>query len=291
MLSEETRRSSETDALSLVISRLGLDADWFFSGTMCGRTAFDEACGHLHLIRRGPARLVAPGAEPLAIVRPSVVLYTRPRFHEIVADDASGADLVCARISFGGGDANPLLIGLPDRFVIGLEDLPGLAETLTLLFEEAFAENHGNRAAVTLLLQLLLVMLFRYCVRQGLTDTGLLAGLAEPRLARVLKDMHGAPEQNWSVESLADAAGMSRANFAALFRARIGLPPADYLTALRLSIAKRELTAGRPLKAVAGAVGYASTTALSRAFARRFGCNPRQWLERQGLREPDGLTP
>ncbi len=281
LLSEETRQSSKDDPLSLVLSRLGLATDLFFSGTMCGRSAFDTPYGHLHVVRRGPATLHAPGCEPVEIDRPSLVLYPRAIAHDLVADDMAGADLVCARLSFGGDDANPLLVGFPDRFIIGLDELSGLERTIALLFEEAFADAYGSRAAINALMQVLLVMLFRFCVNRGLIDTGLLGGLADSRLGRSLQAVHAAPERNWSVESLADEAGMSRANFAALFKARVGMPPADYLTTLRLAIAKQRLRAGRSLKAVAGEVGYASTTALSRAFTRRFGCNPREWLARK----------
>ena len=44
---------------------------------------------------------------------------------------------------------------------------------------------------------------------------------------------------------------MSRSSFAAAFKQRIGISPGDYLTTLRLALAKQALLQGRPLKAVA----------------------------------------
>lgn len=284
MLSEETRHSSETDALSLILSRFGADADMFFSGTLCGRSSFDDPHGHLHLVRRGPATLIAANSPPVEVIEPSLVLYPRPQPHEIVADDAAGAELLCARLSFGGGAANPLLLGFPPRFVISLDRLSGLEQAITLLFAEASAADLGNRTTINLLMRVLLALLFRFCIQEGMMETGLLAGLSDPRLARALKAMHETPARPWNIETLADEAGMSRASFAALFRQRIGQPPAEYLTTMRLAMTKQELRAGRSLKAVARAVGYASPTALSRVFARRFGCTPRHWLEQQAER-------
>ena len=94
--------------------------------------------------------------------------------------------------------------------------------------------------------------------------------------------MHRAPEAELNIERLAEIAGMSRSTFAAAFKGRIGVSPGDYLTTLRMAVARQALLAGRPLKTVAAETGYKSPTALARAFQRQFGCAPREWLARQG---------
>ena len=48
--------------------------------------------------------------------------------------------------------------------------------------------------------------------------TGVLAGLADPRLAKALTAMHEAPKKSWTLEDLAGIAGMSRTRFAEHFR-------------------------------------------------------------------------
>ena len=93
--------------------------------------------------------------------------------------------------------------------------------------------------------------------------------------------MHENPAADLNIEQLAEIAGMSRSSFAAAFKKRVGASPGDYLTTLRLALAKQALRQDRPLKAVAPLVGYKSTTALARAFQRQFGCGPREWLARQ----------
>jgi hypothetical protein len=50
--------------------------------------------------------------------------------------------------------------------------------------------------------------------------------------------MHKHPETSWSLEELAQHAGMSRARFAAHFRKVVGVTPFDYLTDWRLGIAQ-----------------------------------------------------
>jgi transcriptional regulator GlxA family with amidase domain len=88
--------------------------------------------------------------------------------------------------------------------------------------------------------------------------------------------MHDAPDKDWTLEWLADTAGMSRTSFANVFRDVIGVTPGNYLSRWRLTLAKGLLSEGAPLKGVAQAVGYASPAALSRAYTRQFGFTPRE---------------
>ena len=102
--------------------------------------------------------------------------------------------------------------------------------------------------------------------------------------------MHDAPASAWSLEELANVAAMSRARFAARFKAVTGTTAAEYLTSWRLLAAKRLLANGKAPKAVAHEVGYANASALARAFTRKFGMSPLTWLSTQ--EEPDaGETP
>jgi AraC-like DNA-binding protein len=48
-----------------------------------------------------------------------------------------------------------------------------------------------------------------------------------------------------------------------------------------MQLAQQGLQAGRGMKELAEELGYASASALSRAFSARLGCSPRAW--RQGL--------
>jgi AraC-like DNA-binding protein len=116
---------------------------------------------------------------------------------------------------------------------------------------------------------------------------GLIAGLSEPRLARCLAQIHAAPGQAWTLERMAQAAGMSRTRFATLFRQVLGETPADYLADWRLSLARTALSQGRPIKQLAGELGYANPSALSRAFAARTGQSPREWLRASSAASAD----
>ena len=112
---------------------------------------------------------------------------------------------------------------------------------------------------------------------------GILAGLADPRLAKAITAMHERPEQSWSLEQLAESAGMSRARFAVHFREMVGMTPLDYLTDWRIGIAQSQLKAGKSLKLVAPAVGYMSPAAFTRVFSQRIGVSPTEWVSQRSL--------
>lgn len=82
----------------------------------------------------------------------------------------------------------------------------------------------------------------------------------------------------WSVDRLAKHVGLSRTALSTRFRERVGQPPMQYLTDLRLRRAAEELAAGRPtIHDVAHRAGYDSDAAFAKAFKRRFGLSPRAY--------------
>lgn len=142
------------------------------------------------------------------------------------------------------------------------------------------------------LCEVLVVRLLRHCMARGLTQGGALAGLADARLGPVLAALHENPQHPWDLPAMAQLAGMSRARFAVRFREVTGVTPADYLATWRVMTAQRLLAGGISLKQVAEAVGYGSASALSRAFVRRLGLPPGQWVRQQaGTRPIDAMDP
>lgn len=268
------------DRLSQLLSRFSLTAGVFYSGNICGVHDFDRDArrGHVHLVKRGPVQMLGGPEGGLHITEPSLLFLPRPEVHQLIADDRHGADVVCASIQFGGGGRNPITDSLPDLVIVPLVDLPGAEPLLALLYEEAFSAQNGRQAALDRLCELLLIRLLRFCMDQGITQGGALAGLADPKLAKALIGLHAEPARAWTLTAMASLAGMSRARFALHFRAVTGDTPADYLAGWRVTQAQRLLRAGRPLKLVAAEVGYGSPSALTRAFVRKTGYPPTHWL-------------
>lgn len=271
------------DRLTPLLSRFTLRAGVFYTGNLCGIHDFqqDVLRGHLHLVKRGSVQVIGVKKEVFRITEPTLLFLPRPDVHRLVVDDQAGADVVCGTVQFGGGGRNPINDSLPDVVQVELNAIPGMDAILALMFDEAFSEYGGRQAVLDRLCEVLIIRLLRYAIAQGLTQGGTLAGLADSRLSKTLTAIHAEPARDWELSSMAAVAGMSRARFAVKFREVTGETPADYLVSWRVTTAQRLLRSGRQLKHVADDVGYGSASALARAFARKLGCSPSEWLKGQ----------
>ena len=154
-----------------------------------------------------------------------------------------------------------------------------LRRIVELIAEEADGDRPGRDLILERLVQVLLVEALRCrpaaAARQ---ERGLMAGLADPALARSLREIHVDVARGWTVAELAQAAYMSRAVFAERFARTVGMPPMQYLLKWRMAIAKDLLRSERPpLAQLAERVGYQSASAFSTAFTRLTGCSPSEF--------------
>lgn len=278
------------DPLAPFFERFTLSARMFFSGLQCGISPIiDEPTGYLHLLRKGVLTITRPNAHPLVLDTPSIVFFPRPQQHRVEGPEIEGVDLVCATVQFGMGMLNPLMASLPDLFVVPLKIVPELTPTLELLFSEASSQLPGRQIALDRLFEFVLVLILRSAISERLLDSGVLSGLADERLGKAIQLMHEYPETCWSLDQLAQQAGMSRARFAERFRRVVGVTPFDYLTDWRLGVAQTMLRKGSSIKLIAAAVGYANAAAFTRVFTKRCGMSPSEWLARQ-IRGQEGFV-
>ncbi len=172
-----------------------------------------------------------------------------------------------------GGDSNPLLAALPGHMSVPIDDDDTRA-LVQFLLAEARAARCGSGAVLSRLTEVLVVRMLRAEIERGATGSGLVAGLADPRLSRAIVAMHEAPGRTWSNADLAQVAGMSLSRFSESFRTRVGETPMAYLRRWRMTLARQDLDRGHRVQAVARRYGYGSSEALARAFQRQHGLNP-----------------
>lgn len=277
------------DRLAALMAHFPVSAQVFNAGALCGLNHVEDEAGRgqLHLVREGRVE-VRYRRESLQVTEPSLLLFPRPLPHSFVTDPVRGADMVCAHLVFEGGAANPIAAALPPAVCLPLSAVGGAAPVLALLFEEAFEQRCGRVALVERLFEVVMIQILRQLMESGGIRGGMLSGLAHPRLRAALVAMHEAPSREWSLEALAEQAGMSRSAFAGTFRDTVGTTPGQYLQAWRIGLAQQALRRGRPLKVIASEVGYGSEAALSRAFKAQAGRSPRAWIHH--LRGQSGLA-
>jgi AraC-like DNA-binding protein len=190
------------------------------------------------------------------------------------------ARVICGFFGCDDRPFNPLLDALPR--VLHVPGAEAGDSWLATLFVTAARESRhcepGSENVLARVSELLFVEVVRRHLRK-LPDaqTGWLAGLRDPIVGRALAAIHGAPADDWSVDSLARRAGASRSVLAERFTAVVGQPPMQYLTRWRMQLASRRLRDGGTIADAASAIGYDSESAFSRTFKKVVGQSPAAW--------------
>ena len=259
-----------------------------------------------HVIVRGSCWLRIPGRrEPIALQGGDLVAFLHGGAHRLV-DTPGGkarpaeeilegqnlehygpvthgggglpASILCGYFEFDRNSLHPLVAALPPfiqpprhrQFRIRL------AQTaLNFMIHETRAARPGAEAVVNRLAGVLFVQMVRAYIEQSKSPPAMLAAIADKQVGATLELMHQAPQDAWTLEMLAQRAGMSRSALAARFHQLVGETPMQYLTMWRMQRARRLLgETSLGTAAIAERVGYLSEAAFSKAFKKAVGKGP-----------------
>lgn len=267
------------DCLSALLARFTLSVSIDFAGVLERSQRIESHPDHggFHILRTGAIRL----DQRQTVLAPALILMPRRDDHQLHTLDGERVQLVSGSVCFGMPEANPIVASLPELLVIPLDK--AVRPTLLVLEQEITAPGCGTRMAMERLCEVLLVQSLRQLITHASMSTGVLAGLADPRLALALTALHTDPAHAWTLPELARVAGMSRTAFAMTFHQRVGRTPGEYLGWWRAALARQLLEQGLTLNQVAGQVGYDSPAALARQMRRTLGVGPRE-IRRRPLR-------
>ena len=273
-----------------------------------------EGAGHLvlyHYVVEGHLRAQIPNGKPVEIEAGEVLILPHNDRHllgshldlspvpakQVVRVPPDGglavirhggggekARVVCGYLGCDRMDGNPLTSALPP--IVRFDAREGstaawMKSSLEFAADEIAARRAGSGTVLAKLSELLFVEALRRYV-EGLPgeQTGWLAGLKDPFVARALALLHGRVAQQWTVDDLGRDVGLSRSALADRFTRLIGEPPMRYLARWRLQLAAHHLrSTDMPLARIAQQVGYDSGAAFNRAFKRNFGVPPATWRE------------
>jgi AraC-like DNA-binding protein len=293
------------DLLSAVLRELRFESAgyrWLEFGAPA-RLSFDRpGLRGVHIIARGTCELVLPDGTVDALTAGDLVVFPRGDSHVLRSPGAgtgprvSGFDLAMrtpgTRLRAGGPTVDtvvvcgafvvhepdhPSLRGLPRILRVPGDagrPAPWLAPLIEALSAEAFDGGPGSDLVMARLSDALLIRALRHH-SETVSRPGWLAGLRDPYVAGALAALHADPARPWTVATLAGAAGLSRAAFAARFTDRVGEPAMRYLLSLRMQRARTLLRDEKStVAAVAAQVGYQSDVAFAAAFKRKLGVSP-----------------
>jgi AraC-like DNA-binding protein len=192
--------------------------------------------------------------------------------------------IVCGSMSFDRASLRPITQLLPSFILIKAEQARTLAlhDTMRALASEMAEQVPGSEIVANRLAEVLFIQILRAHIASGPErNKGWLRAVFDPQIGTALRAIHDSVNTPWTVESLAEAAGMSRSAFAARFKELLGQTPLEYVTEWRMQKAMQLLEQrDKKLIDVARAVGYESDAAFSKAFKRVVGANPGEYLKR-----------
>ncbi|WP_431045829.1 AraC family transcriptional regulator [Roseateles sp. L2-2] len=301
------------DAKSLVSGSLIADGDWAIRFPASDRVNF---WGIVH----GSCWCAMEGADrPLLLEPGDFLLRASPRTAVLATDlQAKPIDLADIPVSatgnlrrLGDGDGEgegfsmvggkvdldetlgaALLASLPTTVLIkhGSPHAAVLQDLLAQLVRERTEARLGVAAASAHIAHLMFIQILRaHLESDAAIAPGWLRLLGNQRLAPAVQLLHAAPERSWGLHELASACSMSRASFAAHFKASAGLAPLAYLAQLRIRLAARALVeSDARISTVAFSLGYASESAFSAAFKRIVGEAPARYRR---ARRPEKNVP
>jgi len=265
--------------------RVEITADVRYCGTWYDQEPATRF-GQFHLLTEGECWVSGAALEkPLQLRRGDLIVFPAGVRHVLssgadpqlsAVDDPDDTAMLCGELEFITGTSNPIFSALPAYFVVrGGDSSEGFRQLASMLTETSRDRRWGRQLVQNKLADSLFTMAVCEYVRRADRPRGLLAALTDVRLSRALAAVHERPGEDWTIQSMAQCAGMSRTAFAELFTATVGLPPIQYLAQWRATEARRLLKNRRfSVAAVAEMLGYRSEAAFRRFFKRIEGIGP-----------------
>ncbi|WP_112404874.1 AraC family transcriptional regulator [Vibrio diazotrophicus] len=194
-------------------------------------------------------------------------------------DQTANVQLLVGHCRFDSLDAKILVALLPK--LVHIRNATRITSLVNMLIEESIAHLPGYVQVMGHLLQVLLIEAFRTTIDTP-TMPGLLAGLADKRIAEAIRTMHQDISKTKTVAQLAKVAALSRSSFFYRFKQTVGVTPMEYQIAWRMTVAKDLLKKQfYSIAQIAELVGYKSASAFSLAFTNYTGTSPSKFKSMQ----------
>ncbi len=189
--------------------------------------------------------------------------------------------LICGYFELMANTSQPLVDSFPEVLVIHHQDIEQsmrMKTVMQLLVAEVNSGQPGAKSAANSLSDLFFTYLMRNLINSENVEKGLMAGLSDKHLSLALAAFHHDFEGQWTLDTLAKAAGMSRTKFVEKFRQIIGITPGTYMTQWRMNWAANQLTStDNIIYDIALSSGYQSDATFCRAFRQQFGLPPSEY--------------
>ncbi|ASU33727.1 AraC family transcriptional regulator [Mucilaginibacter xinganensis] len=233
--------------------------------------------GDLVFIPHGSAHWIADKPTSLRMPSPEFVKARRAGI-PVFNGGGEVTNLIAGHFEFDYQPLHPFLKDLPPIIHIRqylTENQLLLKQVTQLMLEELNNERPGSNVMLKCLSEIMFINIIRTYLEQAEPESGFLSALNDPRISKALKLMQEAPQNNWTLQSLASEIGMSRSVFFNQFKKLVHETPLSYLTNWRIRRAQNLLiTESSNISQIAASVGYQSEAAFNRLFKSKTGETP-----------------
>ena len=261
----------------------------------------------LHYVVAGSGNLRLSGKISIGLEQGTIVIMPPGMAHEIIGDADDDDDLdtakkclplalgmdeigtvngeggivvACSSINATYMKVHGLFDYLSEPIVNHAVDGEAIGGILKGILKEMANPQPGSNALLALMMKQCLIYVLRQYCESGNCQVPWLTALNDPQLSKTLELMIDEPGHRFTLEILAEHAGMSRSAFAERFKSAFGRPAMDFLKELRLQRAAHLLrTSNRPIKSIADQVGFESRSHFSRSFTNYFDTSPAEFRD------------
>lgn len=184
--------------------------------------------------------------------------------------------LMCGMVHYDKASSHPIIDSLPQVLHFqGLVSEDPIWKTVIIIESEMQRTRGKGGTIVDRLTEVLFLQLLNRYVHKNKEVTGFLVALRDKRIHKALTLIHLDPNFNWSIASLGERVGMSRATLVRHFQSSVGLAPMAYILNWRMMKAYNLIKySSANLEHIAEQVGFASARTLSKAFQRQYAVTP-----------------
>ena len=198
----------------------------------------------------------------MQVLTPQYRRYALQLGHEPSAYTAEDPVLSSVLVNRGGSFRH--VVSTAERF-------PAFEEVFRQMLLESKDRSPMWEIRLALLQQELLILLYRHAPMLFVTDSSRMAAMVDG----IRTGMEQRFQEKMSLEGLAREWHVSASHLAHSFRQITGYAPMEYLTACRLSAAKKYLsTTALPVQEIVDLCGFGDESNFSRLFRRRTGMTP-----------------
>ncbi|HNP34767.1 MAG TPA: AraC family transcriptional regulator [Woeseiaceae bacterium] len=302
-MTERLNEQGGFDVLSDVLETLRFRGSIFFQSDLAapwGISLATSGIPRFHIVLSGEC-FVGSDEEDVLHVRPTdIVMLPNGHYHwiadrpgrQMVADSRAGEAcelgnplfqqgeitnrIMCGIVHYDQDSPHPILESLPRLLHFPkVGPMEPIGMTVQMIDAEVRRVKSNRSPILDRMTEVLFLQLLNHYVDNTADSSGFLVALRDRRLRRALELIHLQPEANWTLASLGEQVGMSRATLVRRFEDAIGVAPMRYIGNWRLLKAHNLVRyTAEPLEQIAEKTGFASARTLGKAFLRQYAMTP-----------------